>query len=58
MTLPPLAGMAAGLAQATSSDVGLHLDTGAVVSSIVGTLLAAVAAGIAVTSKTLRRRTA
>ncbi|GGY28963.1 hypothetical protein GCM10010384_39910 [Streptomyces djakartensis] len=27
VTLPPLAGMACGLSQATSSDVGLHLST-------------------------------
>ncbi|MGY0492038.1 ABC transporter permease [Streptomyces sp. WG-D5] len=58
VTLPPLAGMAAGLSEATSSDVGLHLNSGAVFTAVVGTLAAAVLAGIAVTSKTLRRRAA
>ncbi len=58
VTLPPLAGMAAGLSEATSSDVGLHLNPGAIVLAVVGTLAAAVLAGVAVTSKTLKRRTA
>ncbi|MGI5427370.1 ABC transporter permease [Streptomyces sp. CA-179760] len=56
VTLPPLAGMAAGLSEATSSDVGLHLSTGTLATAIIGTLLAAVLAGIAVTAMTLRRR--
>ncbi|MFI6376521.1 ABC transporter permease [Streptomyces sp. NPDC050546] len=56
VTLAPLAGMAAGLSEATSSDVGLRLDTGAIATAVVGTLLAAVVAGIAVTSRTLRRQ--
>ncbi|MCP3754003.1 FtsX-like permease family protein [Streptomyces sp. TBY4] len=54
VTLPPLAGMASGLSQATSADVGLHLDTGAVAAAVAGTLLAAVTAGVAVTWRTLR----
>ncbi|MFF3288914.1 ABC transporter permease [Streptomyces sp. NPDC003023] len=58
VTLPPLAGMAAGLSEATSSDVGLHLNSGAIVTAVIGTLAAAVLAGIAVTSKTLKRRAA
>ncbi|MEU9197815.1 ABC transporter permease [Streptomyces hundungensis] len=58
VTLPPLAGMAAGLSEATSSDVGLHLNSGAIVTAVLGTLAAAVLAGIAVTSKTLKQRTA
>ncbi|WP_167739591.1 hypothetical protein [Streptomyces subrutilus] len=55
MTLPPLAGMASGLSQATSSGVGLHLDSGAVLTAITGTLVAAVLAGVMVTGKTLRK---
>ncbi|MET9772904.1 ABC transporter permease [Streptomyces sp. NPDC006367] len=58
VTLPPLAGMAAGLSEATSSDVGLHLNSGVIVVAVVGTLVAAVLAGVAVTSKTLRRQAA
>ncbi|MGX5187776.1 ABC transporter permease [Streptomyces avermitilis] len=56
VTLPPLAGMAAGLSEATSSDVGLHLNSGVVVVAIIGTLVAALFAGVAVTSKTLKRQ--
>ncbi|MEU2118493.1 FtsX-like permease family protein [Streptomyces sp. NPDC016459] len=55
VTLPPLAGMASGLSQATSSDVGLHLNNGAVLTAIIGTLVAAVLAGVLVTGKTLRK---
>ncbi|GGM05709.1 ABC transporter permease [Streptomyces fumigatiscleroticus] len=55
VTLPPLAGMAAGLSEATSSDVGLHLNPGTIVTAVLGTLAAAVLAGIAVTAKTLKR---
>ncbi|MET9393448.1 hypothetical protein ABZY20_24105 [Streptomyces sp. NPDC006624] len=58
MTLPPLAGMASGLSQATSSDMGLHLSTGTLAAAVTGTLVAAVLAGLAVTSKTLRRQAA
>ncbi len=58
VTLPPLAGMAAGLSEATSSDVGLHLNSGVIVTAVIGTLAAAVLAGIAVTSKTLKRQAA
>ncbi|MFA3877612.1 ABC transporter permease [Streptomyces sp. MMCC 100] len=56
VTLPPLAGMAAGLSESTSSDVGLHLNSGVVVLAIIGTLVAALCAGVAVTSKTLKRQ--
>ena len=55
VTLPPLAGMASGLSQATSADVGLHLNTGTVAAAIIGSLLLAVTATVAVTWKTLRR---
>ncbi|MEU8988737.1 ABC transporter permease [Streptomyces sp. NPDC048558] len=58
VTLPPLAGMASGLSQATSSDVSLHLSTGTLAVAVIGTLVAAVLAGLAVTAKTLRSRTA
>ncbi|MFF1919835.1 FtsX-like permease family protein [Streptomyces sp. NPDC058221] len=58
VTLPPLAAMASGLSQATSADVGLHLNTTAIVTAILGTLLAAVAAGVLVTSRILRKQTA
>ncbi|KQW16636.1 ABC transporter permease [Streptomyces sp. Root369] len=56
VTLPPLAGMASGLSQATSSDVSLHLSTGTLTTAVLGTLVAAVLAGLAVTAKTLRRQ--
>ncbi|MET7732921.1 ABC transporter permease [Streptomyces sp. NPDC005402] len=56
VTLPPLAGMASGLSQATSSDVSLHLSTGTLTIAVLGTLVAAVLAGLAVTAKTLRRQ--
>ncbi|WP_425826882.1 ABC transporter permease [Streptomyces fractus] len=58
VTLPPLAGMAAGLSESTSSDVGLRLNAGVVAAAIIGTLVAALLAGAAVTSKTLKRRAA
>ncbi|MFD9410722.1 ABC transporter permease [Streptomyces sp. NPDC059989] len=58
VTLPPLAGMASGLSQATSSDVSLHLNTGAITWAVIGTLLAAIAAGVTVTWQTMRRKTA
>ncbi|WP_055714262.1 ABC transporter permease [Streptomyces torulosus] len=58
VTLAPLAGMAAGLSETTSSDVSLHLNTGAIATAVAGTLLAAVVAGIAVTTKTMRRQAA
>ncbi|MFE7960819.1 ABC transporter permease [Streptomyces sp. NPDC057413] len=57
VTLPPLAGMAAGLSEATSSDVSLRLNFGTIVTAVLGTLAAAVLAGIAVTAKTLKRQT-
>ncbi|MFJ6700927.1 FtsX-like permease family protein [Streptomyces sp. NPDC091272] len=55
VTLPPLAGMASGLSQATSSDVGLHLNTPVLAAGVVGTLIAAVTAGVLVTAHTLRK---
>lgn len=58
VTLPPLAGLASGLAQATSSDVTLHLDNGALAAAITGTLLAAVLAAVLVTGRTLRKHSA
>ncbi|MFG2799467.1 ABC transporter permease [Streptomyces pseudovenezuelae] len=58
VTLPPLAGMASGLSQATSSDVSLHLSTGTLTTAVLGTLVAAVLAGLTVTARTLRRRAA
>ncbi|PIM66601.1 macrolide ABC transporter permease [Streptomyces sp. JV178] len=58
VTLAPLAGMAAGLSETTSSDVSLHLNTGAIGTAVAGTLLAAVVAGIAVTTRTMRRQAA
>ncbi|MYT73407.1 MULTISPECIES: ABC transporter permease [unclassified Streptomyces] len=58
VTLPPLAGMASGLSQANSSGTGLHLSTGTLTIAILGTLVAAVLAGVAVTAKTLRRQAA
>ncbi|MEU6393819.1 ABC transporter permease [Streptomyces sp. NPDC046939] len=54
VTLPPLAGMASGLAQANSATVGLQLDTGTLATAVLGTLVAAVLAGAAVTARTLR----
>ncbi|MGV9627095.1 ABC transporter permease [Streptomyces sp. NPDC003487] len=57
VTLLPLAGMAAGLSEATSSDVSLRLNFGTIVTAVLGTLAAAVLAGIAVTAKTLKRQT-
>ncbi|MET9255066.1 FtsX-like permease family protein [Streptomyces sp. NPDC003717] len=58
VTLPPLAGMAAGLSEATSADVGPHLNTGTLALSVAGTLLAAVVAGLVVTARTLRGKAA
>ncbi|ALO91276.1 Macrolide ABC transporter permease [Streptomyces hygroscopicus subsp. limoneus] len=57
VTLPPLAGMAAGLSEVTSSDVSLHLNSGTIVTAVLGTLAAAVLAGVAVTARTLKRQT-
>nr|BFD88146.1 ABC transporter permease [Streptomyces sp. Xyl84] len=58
VTLPPLAGMASGLSQATSSDVSLRVDAGALKTAVAATLLAAVPVGVAVTAKTLRGQAA
>ncbi len=55
VTLPPLAGMASGLSQATSADVGLHLNGGTVTGAIIGSLLLAVTASAAVTWRTMSR---
>ncbi|MEV5989120.1 FtsX-like permease family protein [Streptomyces sp. NPDC052051] len=52
VTLPPLAGMASGLSQTTSTDVGLHLDAGTVAGAIAGSLLLAVTASAVVTRRT------
>lgn len=48
--------MASGLSQATSTDVSLHLNAPVIVAAVLGTLLAAVAAGVLVTSRTLRKQ--
>ncbi|MCQ9130219.1 ABC transporter permease [Streptomyces hilarionis] len=56
VTLPPLAGMASGLSQATGSDVSLHLSTGTLTTAVLGTLMAAVLAGLAMTARTLSRQ--
>ncbi|WP_237773088.1 ABC transporter permease [Streptomyces luteocolor] len=56
VTLPPLAGMASGLSQATASDVSLHLNAGVVTAAVLGTLLAAVPAALVVNARTMRRR--
>ncbi|MFD8569125.1 FtsX-like permease family protein [Streptomyces sp. NPDC059639] len=57
VTLPPLLGMASGLSQATSSDVGLHLNPATLMAAVTGTLLAALISGLTVTRRTLRRQT-
>ncbi|MGW8376701.1 ABC transporter permease [Streptomyces sp. ODS28] len=54
--LLPLAAMASGLSEATSSEVPLRLDMGAIAPAVACTLLAAVTAGVAVTGRTLRRQ--
>ncbi|MFR9754972.1 ABC transporter permease [Streptomyces sp. TR06-5] len=56
--LAPLAGMASGLSQATSSDVGVHLSTATLTTAVVGSFVAAVLSGLAVTAKTLRGKAA
>ncbi|MDX3227252.1 ABC transporter permease [Streptomyces sp. ME19-01-6] len=56
--LGPLAGMASGLSQATSTDVGLHLNLSTVAWVIAGSLLLATAASVIVTWRTMRRETA
>ncbi|WP_435058555.1 ABC transporter permease [Streptomyces sp. bgisy060] len=55
VALPPLVAMASGLSQVTSVDVGLHLSAGTVAGAILGSLLLAVTAGVAVTWRTVRR---
>ncbi|WP_436740454.1 ABC transporter permease [Streptomyces sp. BBFR102] len=55
VTLGPLAGMASGLSQATSTDVGLHLNVSTVASVIVGSIMLAVLASVFVTWRTMRR---
>ncbi|MFG2128498.1 FtsX-like permease family protein [Streptomyces sp. NPDC048751] len=54
VTLGPLAGMASGLSQATSTDVDLHLDLPTVTAVIAGCLGLAVAASTVVTWRTMR----
>lgn len=54
VTLAPLAGMASGLGQANSADVGLRLSTGTLAAVVLATLTAAVLAGAGVTARTLR----
>lgn len=55
VSLPSLSGMASGPSEATSADVSLHLNNGAVITAIIGTLVAAVLAGVVVTAETLRK---
>jgi putative ABC transport system permease protein len=55
VTLGPLVGMASGLSQATSTDVGLHLNVSTVASVIAGSLVLAVLASVLVTWRTMRR---
>ncbi|GGV04409.1 ABC transporter permease [Streptomyces filipinensis] len=57
VTLGPLAGMASGLSQATSTDVRLHLDVATVASVAGGSVLLSVVASVAVTWRGTRRRT-
>lgn len=54
--LLPLVGMASGLAQATSTDVGLHLDPVAPVAAGAACVALAVAASVVVTWRTARSR--
>ncbi|MET9360184.1 ABC transporter permease [Streptomyces sp. NPDC006632] len=54
VSLGPLAGMASGLSQATSARVGLHLNLSAIAAVILGSLVLAVTANVAVTWRTLR----
>ncbi|MFI5825056.1 ABC transporter permease [Streptomyces rishiriensis] len=56
VTLPPLAGMASGLSQATGSGVSLHLSTRTLATAVIGALVTAALAGLTVTAKTLRKQ--
>ncbi|MFE3743442.1 FtsX-like permease family protein [Streptomyces sp. NPDC059134] len=58
VTLGPLAGMASGLSQATSTDIGPHLNLSTIAAVILGSLVAAVAASVVVTWRTMRREAA
>ncbi|WP_424217572.1 ABC transporter permease (plasmid) [Streptomyces sp. BI20] len=55
VTLPPLAGMASGLSQATSADVGTHLAAGTLALAVLGTLAVAVGVVLTVTRRGLAR---
>ncbi|MGW3497381.1 ABC transporter permease [Streptomyces sp. NPDC001020] len=57
VTLGPLAGMASGLSQATSTKVGLHLNLSTIAAVILGSLVLAIAASVVVTWRTMRRAT-
>ncbi|TDB74193.1 ABC transporter permease [Micromonospora sp. KC723] len=58
VTLPPLAGMAAGLSEVTGADISIQLNGGVVALAIVGSLLTATVASAAVTWRVIRPRTA
>ncbi|WIM97877.1 FtsX-like permease family protein [Actinoplanes oblitus] len=58
VTLPPLAGMAAGLSEVTGTDVSLRLSGGVVGAAILGSLFMAVAASVTATWRVLRPRAA
>ncbi|GAA2262557.1 ABC transporter permease [Streptomyces amakusaensis] len=53
--LGPLAGMASGLSQATSTEVGPHLNPLTIAAVILGSLALATASSVVVTWRTLRR---
>jgi putative ABC transport system permease protein len=56
VTLGPLAAMASGLSQTTSTDVGLQLDAATLTAVILGSLVLAVSASVLVTWRTVRDR--
>ncbi|MBW4702059.1 MULTISPECIES: FtsX-like permease family protein [unclassified Micromonospora] len=58
VTLPPLAGMASGLSQVTGTDVTIQLSGGVVTAAIIGSLIMAIGASVAVTWRVLRPRVA
>ncbi|MFF2330930.1 MULTISPECIES: FtsX-like permease family protein [unclassified Streptomyces] len=58
VTLGPLAGMASGLSQATSTEVGLHLNLPTIAAVVLGSLVPAIAASAVVTWRTMRREAA
>ena len=55
VTLGPLAGMASGLSQATSTEVGLHLNPPTIAAAVLGSLVLAITANVAITWQTMRR---